>query len=94
MRMRGAASRVDQNHKRIVADLRKAGILVLDLSTLGKGAPDIACAHAGLIYFMEIKNPKRKYSLTNEQLYFHLTWKGYIHVIESVDDALRAMGLK
>ena len=93
MRMRGAASRTDANHKSIVSALRQAKILVLDMSTLGRGAPDIACAHAGLIYFFEIKNPKGNRKLTRDELFFHLAWQGYVQVIQSVDDALRIMGI-
>lgn len=86
-------ARVDDNHKAIVAALRKIGCTVLSLAPLGKGAPDVlACTAAGKLFLIEIKDgakPPSARKLTPDELKFHADWNGEIAIVESVDDAVR-----
>lgn len=87
--------RIDSNHRLIVRALRDVGVTVLSLADLGKGAPDIACGWRGLNYFFEIKDgslPPSRRKLTPDEEQFHATWRGQVAVIESVDEALKAIG--
>jgi len=87
--------RIDQNHKSIVKGLRAVGATVQSLAALGKGVPDIACGFRSLNYFFEIKNPAMppsKRRLTEDEKEWHDSWRGQVCVIESLDEALRAIG--
>ena len=46
--------RVDSNHSEIVAALRKAGAVVIDIHTV-PGALDLIVAHRGELHIMEVK---------------------------------------
>ena len=82
------ASRVDANHKDIMAAFRSLGWSVLDLSAVGKGCPDIAVATSALNVLVEIKDgskPPSARKLNDKQVEFHEKWRGPIIVIESVE---------
>lgn len=95
------AAKVDANHAAIVKALRDAGCGVLDLSAVGKGCPDLlvhppAFPECRMMVMLEVKDGKKPPSarkLTPQQEKFHATWKGWIHVVTSPDEALRALGL-
>lgn len=97
--MRRAAKR-DDNHAQIVSALRAAGCGVLDLGAVGKGCPDLLVhppmfPDCRMAVLMEIKNLKgRGNKLTKDQVKFHSEWKGWIHTVTSVDEALAAMGIR
>ena len=82
--------RVDSNQKEIVKALRQFGASVAHTYTVGHGFPDILVSYGGDYYLMEIKMPKSK--LTPDEVEFHQNWIGKIHIVRSVDDALRAIG--
>jgi hypothetical protein len=89
------AKRIDDNHKSIVDGLRAVGATVQSLAALGKGAPDILCGFRNQNWTFEIKNPlmppsKRK--LTEAEEDWHDQWKGQVSVIETLDEALIAIG--
>lgn len=84
-------SRVDANQSDIVAALRSAGATVVQLHTVGKGCPDIAVGHGGINYLVEIKFDKGR--LTPHEERFHADWRGIVHVVRTVDDALRMIGV-
>ncbi len=89
------SARVDANQPEIVQALEKAGATVLHLHQLGKGAPDIAVGWRGLTYLFEIKDGAKvasKRRLTDDELRWHLFWRGHVEIAESVDDALRKIG--
>lgn len=93
MRRRG---KVDRNQPEIVRALRQAGASVLSMSDLGDGAPDIAVGLRGQTFFFEIKDGLAKPSerrLTEQEKLWHQNWRGHVEVVESVKDALRAVGL-
>ena len=86
------AHRVDANQGRIVAALRKCGVAVRSLAGIGDGVPDLLAysARSGYV-LLEVKVPGEK--LTEDQERFHREWPGRIHIVETIDDALRACGV-
>lgn len=92
------AAKIDANQPEIVKALRKIGCTVEILSAVGKGCPDIIVGFRNMNIFMEIKDgskPKSARKLTPDQVKWHSEWRGVVHVVESVDDALKVIeGLK
>lgn len=86
------AHKVDANQDVIVAALRRCGVAVQSLAALGNGLPDLLCysTTAGYV-LLEVKQPGQK--LTEDQERFHRSWPGRIYVVETIDDALRAVGV-
>lgn len=89
--------RVDGNHKEICQALRDTGCDVLDLSAVGKGCPDLLISHPVTGYHLiEVKDgskPASARQLNERQVKFHKEWKGPIHTVISVKEALDAVGL-
>ena len=82
------AARVDSNQLDIVNALRKCGADVLHLHTIGKGCPDILVRLPnGELHLCEIKDGKRKWKLTSDQILFHARW-GPIAILDSVENAI------
>ena len=94
--MRRAAKK-DRNHVEIVEALRKAGATVVDLGAVGHGVPDLLVGHRGRTMLMEVKDGQKCPSarhLTPDQERFFATWHGgTLAVVDSVDAALRMIGL-
>jgi Holliday junction resolvase len=91
------AARVDANQAAIVRDLRKAGVSVLDLSSVGQGAPDLACGFKGRTVLVEIKDgdkPPSAQKLTPQQVAFHNGWQGEAVVVKDIGEALGVFGIK
>lgn len=85
------ASRVDRNQSEIVDAYRKVGCSVQSLAAIGKGVPDLLVCHIRVLYLVEVKDPtqpKCKQALKPDQKTFHETWRGPIHIVHSVDEAL------
>jgi len=94
MRLR---AKKDDNHREIQYALMRAGASVQDLSAVGGGCPDILVGLRGQNFLMEIKDGKKpvsKRKLTDMEKVFATTWRGQVCVVQSVDDALLAVGLK
>lgn len=88
-------AKVDANQKEIVKALEEYGATVLHLHQVGKGCPDIAVGWRGVNYFFEIKDGakfKSERKLTADEKRWHETWRGTVHVIESKEQALMAIG--
>lgn len=79
----------DDNQKALIAALRQVGASVEVLSA--RGVPDLLVAYRGIIYLMEVKGAKGK--LTPDQVKWHSLWQSPIHIVRSVDDALRVIGV-
>jgi len=93
--MRRAAA-VDANQTAIIRALRKAGVSVQPLHTVGQGCPDIIAGFRGVNYLLEIKDGSKSPSargLTDAQLRWHVLWSGHVSIAESVDDALGIVGV-
>ncbi len=89
------AAKVDANQGAIVRALRSIGATVQSLATVGKGCPDIVVGWGGQNYLLEIKDGAKvpsKRALTPLEQDWHDMWRGSVQVVESVDDALRAIG--
>jgi hypothetical protein len=80
------AARVDENQTEIVDGLRRACIQV---EVIGKPLDLLVC-HRGETSLMEIKNPNG-WRLTKDQVEFIARWPGKIHIVETLDEALKAL---
>jgi len=89
------AKRIDKNQPEITAALRSVGASVEFLHPLGKGVPDLLVGYRGCNYVLEVKDggltPSRK-QLTDDERDWHNAWRGKVHIVESVDQALTAIG--
>jgi len=82
------AKRVDTNQKEIIHALRTFGAIVVDLSGMGKGCPDLLVGFKGKTYLIEVKRDS-KAKFTPQQLQFNESWRGGLVVrVETVQDAL------
>ena len=91
------ARKVDANQNEIVRALRGAGCGVVDLSGVAGGVSDLLVCEPTWpfdMHLIEVKNTKgRGNKLTPEQVKFHAEWKGKLHVVTTVDEALRSVGI-
>lgn len=81
------AARVDDNQGLIVDALRKISVSV---EIIGKPL-DLLICHRGQTALMEVKNPDGKDALSREQVEFIARWPGKVHIVRSVDEAIRAV---
>lgn len=89
------AARVDANHDQIVGALRAAGAIVQSLAAIGKGCPDLLCAFRGNLFLLEVKDgnkPPSGQKLTDAQQKWHMAWGALVEVVNSPEQALRAIG--
>ena len=86
----------DNNQKDVVDALEKAGALVLDMTHVANGFPDLLVGIRGKFILMEIKNLKTAYGrkgLNPNQVAWHAKWQGYpISLVDGPEAALRAIG--
>ena len=81
--------RVDENQKQIVHTFIALGSSVLNLSTVGRGCPDLLIGYRGKSVLVEIKRDS-KATYTEPQIKFMQEWRGGpISRIDSVDAAIR-----
>lgn len=91
------AAKIDANQPDIVASLRKAGVSVQPLHTVGGGVPDLLCGHCGKNVLIEVKDgskPPSERKLNETQKKWHATWNGQVAVVKDVDEALAALGIE
>jgi hypothetical protein len=86
------AAKIDLNQPAIVDALRKVGVSVVSLASVGNGIPDLLAAKNDKVWLIEVKGPKGK--LTPAQVEFMSTWPGVVHIVRNVDDALRLVGVQ
>jgi len=82
--------RVDSNQVEIVKELRRLGMEVEHLHSVGKGCPDILVGYKGKNVLLEIKRDE-KAKLTPDQVLWHHSWKGQVTVVSNVIDAVKAV---
>jgi hypothetical protein len=90
------AAKIDTNQPAIVRALKACGCTVTSLASVGKGVPDLLVGYHGENHLLEVKDGERVPSakrLTEDELEWHTTWRGKVRVVESVDEALRAVGV-
>jgi len=85
--MRHYGAKRDDNEVEIVNALRAIGASVAHLSS--KGIPDLLVSFKNKLYLMEVKKPKGK--LTIDQIKFHESWKGDIHIVRSAQEAIEIL---
>lgn len=92
------AARIDANQPAIIEALEAHRCSVKSLAAVGDGCPDLLVwspwtrSHE----LLEVKDgakPPSARKLTDDQVKFHAKWGGPIHVVTSVDEALRAVGV-
>jgi len=83
---------VDANQPEIVAALRAVGATVQHLHEVGRGCPDILVGFRQRNYLLEIKNCLRDWKLTPAEEIWLVQWRGQACVVETADEALRAVG--
>lgn len=82
------AAKVDANHGKIVAALRKAGASVFSGAALGQGFPDLIVGYGGRTFLCEVKDgskPPSARKLTDDQVKFKADWKGDWTLLESIE---------
>ena len=90
------AAKADDNQREIVRALRDAGATVMHLHTVGGGCPDICVGYRGGNYLIEIKDgskPPSAQTLTPAQFDWHRTCRGRAAVVNSVEAALKVIGV-
>lgn len=89
--------RIDANQPAIVHALRLAGCSVEHLHQVGEGCPDLLCAIAGdQTFLIEVKDgakPAADRKLTKDQVVWHARWRGRVHIVTNVDEALAVVAL-
>ena len=95
---RGHIGRTDANQGEIVKALRAVGCSVTSTSGAGNGLPDLLVGFRGETVLMEVKDGAKVPSakrLTDAEQHFVDHWRGRpVVIVESVDDALRAIGVR
>jgi hypothetical protein len=94
--MRRAAKK-DLNHNTIANALRDVGYRVAETHQIGAGFPDLVIGGVHRttgqpgIWLIEVKDKTGK--LTPSELSFHQEWIGYVHIVRTVDDAYKLVGV-
>jgi hypothetical protein len=94
--MRRAAKK-DTNHNLIANALRDVGYRVAETHQLGSGFPDLTIAGVNrttgqpCIWLIEVKDKTGK--LTPDEQTFHAEWVGYVHIVRTIDEAYRLVGV-
>lgn len=90
-KLRTIIRKVDSNQSEIVDTFRKLDYSVTSTATIGKGFPDICAGKWGITYLFEVKDGKKPPSarkLTADEEEWWSSWKGSVHLIESIADAI------
>ena len=85
------AARRDANHQEVGDYIREHGWSVLDLASLGNGAPDYAVGRPGYAALIEVKDgekPPSARKLTEKEQKVKDGWTGPYFVATSGEDAL------
>lgn len=86
--------KTDSNQTEIVSKLRQLGVSVFSTASMGDGFPDIVVGSKGVNYLIELKDGKKPPSqrkLTADEIKFHNSWKGSVHVANSFEECLEVI---
>lgn len=83
---------LDLNHSVIVEALRARSCGVQSLAAIGDGCPDLLVSAFNLNHVLEIKDPTRPI-LRPAQKLWRTRWRAPVHVVTSIEEALRAVGM-
>lgn len=83
----------DSNQAEIKAALLAVGcsVQLIEGANGQAGVPDMVVGVRGHNYLLEIKRPKGK--LSPKQAAWHQAWRGQVHKVETVEEALAVVGL-
>lgn len=88
-------AKVDANQNEIVKALRAVNASVQPIHTVGGGTPDLLVGFRQKNFLLEVKDgslsPSRK-RLTPDEQTWHDGWQGQVVIVESVEQALAAIG--
>lgn len=93
---RGRPAKIDGNHSEIRSVLRDIGAMVVDLSAVGSGVPDLMVLYRGRVRLLEVKDgnkPPSARRLTPDQRTWHQMAgaRGVcVHVVTNIDEAVMA----
>jgi hypothetical protein len=90
------AAKIDANQPEIVKVLRKVGVSVQHLHSVGAGCPDLLCGLLGFTFLIEVKDGSKVPSaqkLTPDQVLWHASWKAPVHIVNSIDAALEVVAI-
>lgn len=86
------AAKIDKNQPDIVKAYRQIpGCAVKSMAGVGSGFPDLLVYYQGHYYLVEVKDKGGK--LTPDQVTFHRSWPGKIHIVYTVKQALAVIGI-
>lgn len=88
------AARTDANQVEIVSALRAIGCSVSDTSGVGGGFPDLAVGFRKRTLLLEVKDgskPPSARELTPDQVLWHISWRGQVAVVTSIEEAIAAI---
>lgn len=90
------AAKRDANEAPIVKALRLLGCTVFLINNAGstKGVPDLLVGYEGAWHCLEVKNKQGRNRLSEEQKELQETVKAPIHIVYTLEDALKAIGLE
>ena len=91
------AAQIDENQPEIVKALRDAGCSVEPIHRHGQGIPDLLVGFRRQNLLLEVKDgnkPPSRRVLTPDEALWHLRWRGQVEVVETIEQALRAVGLE
>jgi len=83
------SKRTDKNQQEIINAMRKMGAIVMDLSKVGKGCPDLLVGINNKTALVEVKSSsKAKYTIHQEK--WLQAWNGgTVARIDSIDSAIQ-----
>ena len=87
--------RVDEIQTQVVKALRAEGWTVQHLHAVGKGCPDLLVGVSGYNtkqnFLLEVKDGKKTWKLTPDQVIWHYNWKGQVDVVTSPENAVETV---
>jgi hypothetical protein len=82
-------SNVDLTQNDIVQKLRKCGVSVQHLHSVGAGCPDVLAGWRNVNVLLEIKGDKTPVNKCQQD--WHAKWGGQVAVVRSFDEAMEAV---
>lgn len=88
------AGRIDENQPAITDALRQVGVTVEVISDIGRGVPDLLAysPYTKSLLLLEIKMPGEGLTLAEKN--WHARWRACVHIVHSVEEALKACGVE
>ncbi len=90
------ANKVDNNQQQIIDALRAAGATVQPLNAVKCGCPDLLVGYRSKLYLMEVKDKDGELTEFEKEWINKWWYKAgtQIHIVRSVEHALRVIGIE